>query len=365
MPAFAFGADDRYLSSSSGASLIICSSHDSADPFQVNMTGEVRGIRHLANTVLCVDSTGLLAAIDGDNGEVLWSVQTGVEATRLVCEPRGSWAVMHDGGIVRGQILQVESHDEVAGVRDIAFDHAGGFAWLTGDALVYGDGQRVAIPNNPNSLCWSALGWWLVATDVGLYRLRPGESEPLLFLKMSNGEKRRIACSADGRVCAFLYDASTVCVFGVEIDINCGAIQYPSGREVCELDFGPHYWLGLGLGEGDGNKVNLLTGAIHRTDPPPGQAPNRWLISAGVELDEVPGLQTEPSQTAASAFLDAVAQIEAEDAQRSEPEPPAEEPVGQDSDGKSGFPMWGWAVLAILILVAGLVAILLGWLALR
>lgn len=345
--AFAYGTDDFFLSSTRGNEVIVSSSTDGKVPRWLKFGAEVRAIRHMANAVVCALANGMLAFVDGDSGEAIVAIDLGVEPTRLVLNGKGKWAAMHAGGLVVGSAFEVVDRISAPGVHAVAVNGDDALAWLVGGDLVYEDGRRIPIPENPNCVCWSALGWWLIGTDVGIYRIRPDESEPTLFLKMKGGQKSHIACSADGRVCAFLHNASTVAVFGVEIDVNCGAIEYPSGREVCELEFGPHYWLGLGLGQGDGNKVDLTTCDVHRTDPIPQETPNRWMIRAGVVLDpkEIPGLEEAPKASIAAQLREIEQQIDAMAGGDHEPQvTPAPETAVQES---APLPAWVFTLLAI------------------
>jgi hypothetical protein len=66
-------------------------------------------------------------------------------------------------------------------------------------------------------------------------------------------------------------------------------LQYPSretdatisyfDRDITDVCFGPDPWLGIGMNLGDGNKINLETGATHRTDTHPGRDHHSWALS--------------------------------------------------------------------------------------
>ena len=61
-----------------------------------------------------------------------------------------------------------------------------------------------------------------------------------------------------------------------------GRVGWPA-RSVEGVAFGPDVWLGAALDGGDGNKVNLATGAYHRTDPHEGRARNTWDVVVDVD----------------------------------------------------------------------------------
>src|SRR5208282_6839148 len=64
-----------------------------------------------------------------------------------------------------------------------------------------------------------------------------------------------------------------------------GGIRYQRALE--GIAFGPDVWLGVGLDLGDGNKINLMTGACHRTDSHPGRAASSWEVAVEVDHQKV------------------------------------------------------------------------------
>ena len=72
-------------------------------------------------------------------------------------------------------------------------------------------------------------------------------------------------------------------------------------RAITDLCFGPDPWLGIGMDQGDGNKIDLETGATCRTDTHPGRDHHSWAVKvsaghareAGVEEHETPMIRAE------------------------------------------------------------------------
>lgn len=54
-------------------------------------------------------------------------------------------------------------------------------------------------------------------------------------------------------------------------------IEY-TGRPVRGVAFGPEEWLGVALDHGDGNKIDIMTSATHRTDTAPGRTHRSWTL---------------------------------------------------------------------------------------
>ena len=87
-----------------------------------------------------------------------------------------------------------------------------------------------------------------------------------------------VACSADGSRLAMQIDRSRVMVLDDPPGEALLDVSYP--QRVCSgVAFGPRPWIAIALAGGDANKVNVDTGAMHRSDTHPGRQHNRWLVS--------------------------------------------------------------------------------------
>ena len=310
---FAYGHQGYLLTSTQDHELFVCGADDEAPLFIHAMDARVAGVRHVEDGVLAVDDHGQLCLLSAPGGELRWSLPTSVRPLGLAATASGRWAVIHDQGAVigRGEAIEgsVDASDVVAGAFGEG-DTKLGLATSTGTLIVAdaegGAGRRVELGASANGIAWSALGWWLVSTSEGVYRWAPDEEAAVLYLKWAgDGAPQRVAASADGRLCAFVSEEKYVIVFGVEYDINGGALVY-FDREAQELEFGPGNLLGVGLGLGDGNKVDLLTGDVCRTDPPEGRERNRWMIKVGLDFADIrralglPALE-EPDESSGAA----------------------------------------------------------------
>ncbi len=294
---FAYGPSGRWLTSTHEHEVFICDGDEEHTVHVLALDAAVVGVRNTPSLVLALDADGTLYGLDPMTGARAWTHSVGPGATALAGTETGRWAAVHAGGVAWGDGSQARGNHDVPGARFAAFDPSGQvLAIVTADGeLMAGpvenpSGKRVALGFGSTGLCHSRLGYWLASTTRGVFRIPVDSMEPELYLKWGgDAPPTAVACSLNGRLCAFTTENKVVVLFGVAADTNCGAIVY-ADREAGELEFGPGAWLGVGIGLGDGNKVNLLEGGCHRTDPPPGRPRNRWMLQLGFDTDEIAGV---------------------------------------------------------------------------
>ena len=293
---FAFGPSGRWLTSTQGNEVFICDGGQEHTVHIVALDHEVIGVRNTIDAVLALDAAGTLYGIDPLSGRCVWRAAVGASQSLTAVES-GRWVVVGPGGLSWGDGPQHVGTHELTGIRAAACDPSGATVAVVterGEMSVLSLGSSAQLVGGPHALgfegtgvAFSGLGWWLVSTTRGIFRVPTTGGTPELFLKWG-GESppAGVVCSTNGRLCAFRAGTEAVAIFGVEVDVNCGAIVYMD-RQPGELEFGPDAWLGIGLGSGDGNKIDLLTGACHRTDPPADRPRNRWMLQVGVDPAEV------------------------------------------------------------------------------
>jgi len=86
-------------------------------------------------------------------------------------------------------------------------------------------------------------------------------------------------------------------MFALVADRIAVALEWPSRDTICSQTYSDKAPLGVafgppgddgfyvGLSEGDGNRRDLRTGDLYRTDPHPGHVRNRWIVMPGFEPD--------------------------------------------------------------------------------
>jgi hypothetical protein len=291
---FAYGPSGRWLTTTHEREVFVCDGGDEHTVHVIELDHAVAGVRNTPSTILALDVEGTLYGLDPGTGERAWRLDVGSKGLALAATEAGRWAAVHAGGIAWGEGSQRRGELAIAGARFAAFDPSGRvLAVVTAEGgfctVELGGKQSPtqALGFASTGLAFSRLGWWLVSTARGVFRIPFAGGEPQLFLKWGgDAPPVGVTCSLNGRVCAFTTEGKVVVLFGVEHDANLGAIVYLD-REPGELEFGPEAWLGVGLGLGDGNKIDLLHGGAHRTDPPPGRTINRWMVKLGFDPKEV------------------------------------------------------------------------------
>lgn len=309
---FAYGASGRWLTSTHEHEVFICDGNEEHTVHVIALDSAVVGVRNTDALVLALDAGGTLYGLDPLTGQRSWEVPVGSGPRMLEATSTGRWAVVHDGGVSWGEGPQQRGHLTVPGARFARFDPSGQVL-----AIVDAEGAFVAAPVEgpvgpatplgfaPTGLAHSRLGWWLVSTTRGVFRVPTGGGEPQLYLKWGGDSPPvGVVCSTNGRLCAFVTEDKAVVIFGVERDANLGAIVYHD-RTPSELEFGPAGWLGVGIGRGDGNKINLLQAhACHRTDPPPDRPRNRWMVQLGYSPEEIIEVFGSPEAPTPAASAD-------------------------------------------------------------
>jgi hypothetical protein len=118
-------------------------------------------------------------------------------------------------------------------------------------------------------------GAWIVAGKSGVSVVDGSGSRRLDRLPAG---VQRVRLNANGsRLAAQLTDRSVVVYSWPSLSVEL-RIEYIE-RPVSGLSFGPENWLGLALDHGDGNKIDVATGATHRTDTHPGRTHRSWLLN--------------------------------------------------------------------------------------
>jgi hypothetical protein len=157
-----------------------------------------------------------------------------------------------------------------------------------------------------------------------------------------------VACSAEGTRLAMQIDRSRVLVLDDPPGEALLDVSYP--QRVCSgVAFGPRPWIAIALAGGDANRVNVDTGAMHRSDTHPGRQHNRWLVSVAGAFQK----RAAPAPTAAPAKTAGIDEAKLEQQRRAQraiqdAEAQLRQQQQDDSDRKMMFRI-GFIVLGILL----------------
>jgi hypothetical protein len=133
------------------------------------------------------------------------------------------------------------------------------------------------------ALAWNPLGHWVVASGNAL-RFFSDVGQPIGSpLALPDGAPEALAISVDGLLAACRSGDHQVQVVDLSRRQMVARVTYERG--LGELAFGPGRWLGVGLVGGDGNKIHLATGAVHRTDTFAHRGHNSWILIPEINTD--------------------------------------------------------------------------------
>jgi hypothetical protein len=257
-----------------------------------------------AQVVALAASAREVVAVDGAGAIERWSAIDGslVRCSRLEAHraaratPRA--AAMHDDGacaVALADRVGVEQRGRVSyfaaqGVVDVDFREDGMALALgleTGEVRVVDlMGHVVAATRFEEAidgLCWSAAGLWLVSAG-GRMVAWDGLHQDVRVARRSGEPLRSPTCSRSGAVVAFRVGSSEVRVHDAATGVSVGSVEYHD-RPVGSVQFGPALWLAIGLDRGEGNRVDLATSAVHRTEPTPDQARSSWSVQVRLRTE--------------------------------------------------------------------------------
>lgn len=217
------------------------------------------------------------------------SVGAGVRSFAL--SAGGTVAAVHDERVSllrKNDLAAVSLYHR--GVTAIAWSHDGNKLLLarskseTDHALVLLDGSNgepigepVMMTARVTALAASTRGF-LVACGDRVMRFTKPEIVPEHVTRARDRKITDLACTPDGARFALQLERSQVLVLSDPPSETLLDVKYPE-RVTSGVAFGPRPWIAIALAGGDGNKVNVDTGAMHRSDTHPGRTHNRWMVS--------------------------------------------------------------------------------------
>jgi len=287
---FAYSPDGAHLVSAEGSELLVYDGPSEGPRWRKTLPGPVLAVGAAEGMVVSLDALGTLtrwrAAGEGDPIE---AVEVGAIPEGLAVSPDGACAVWSDEGLLLSEPGQAPRTTALTGIRAAGFGPdrtiAVGFDDGAVRVLSVLNGEPIRpvarVESAVTGIAFSRLGAWFVAAGNAVFKIEGGEPAQL-YRRYSEEKFESLTCSADGSLAACRLAGKKVVVLSLATHELAAVVQYFE-RQVGDLAFGPWPWLGVGLDLGDGNKIDLESGDVHRTDEHPGRPHNRWMLQPDVK----------------------------------------------------------------------------------
>ncbi|TNE85931.1 MAG: hypothetical protein EP330_23630 [Deltaproteobacteria bacterium] len=249
--------------------------------------------------VVTLDSDGRLVSFMAHDGTQIVDTNLGVQPVSMCGARDGRVAV-----IATDCVLLVSRDGE-----SYRLEHAGGVAASFGGqgetqlAVVDAQGmitvfdvttgqvaQQLSLGQPLVDVAWSGLGRWVALSNGQLFQValgaaqgeQPAALQVLRAMLLAPGT-RQVEVADDGVVAAVLVGDRQVWAVELWTDQRGGVIELH--RDIGDVAFGVGGMLGIGLEEGDANRVNLTVGGSWRTNPGFGRGNSSW--ACNVQVDQV------------------------------------------------------------------------------
>lgn len=274
-----------------GTDLLLHDGPSEGPLWQRSLDGAIVGVGITADQVCAVTAAGTAQWFTARQDSLLRTVQLDARTEHAAIDVAADRLV----AITERGVLRVAG-DETTKIADdrgacIALAPDGTTAIGTASELVTIalDGTRTActLAGPARGVAHHPGGFWLVSVGRSIYRCNGTE---VAHVTTTPGEADHIACSM--RAIAVGWDAKAIAVLAWPSKETLGSVSYVDRK--CEgVAFGPWPWVGIGMDLGDGNKFNLETIQLHRSDTHPGREHHRWLVSVGGPPDDKPAPRRE------------------------------------------------------------------------
>ena len=281
VPPVAYGTDGVHLVTADGRLVLVHDGGSEAPLFVHEMPGDVIALATDAGRVVGFDSGGHAVVLDS-SGAVVQRLELGAEASAGAAS-QGKVAI---AGATTAVFSGDARHDlHVGAASCVAFSRDGkriAVGTDSGEVRIFdaatGTPERtVGLPGPARGLAFSVVHGFLVTTKGGIVQISTSGAVGVLCGTGDHGIGT-LAVSVDGLFAAARVDDGRIILFEVVKNRPAGVITYE--RETGGVAFGPKGWLAVALDLGDGNKIDLDTGNVHRTDPHEGRPRNSWLVLA-------------------------------------------------------------------------------------
>lgn len=294
-----------------GSELLVHDGATEAPLWRAHLTAPIVATGLALDTVVAVDEAGTIHRFEATGGRTLGRTELGWTATGAAIAGDGAGVVLGGSSVAIAVQDRAVASLEVEAPSCAAFrsDHKKFAIGTERGSVILCDRERAAILRRVElgepvtGICWSARGHWIATAGEGVYRIPADVTRSERLTTASGLAPSLPRCSPDGKCLAVRLDARTAIVLALHSRETLASVSYVD-REICGLAFGPEPWLGVALEGGDGNKIHLVSSAVHRTDTHPGRLHRSWYL--GVTLagearrPSVPVALVEPTAPAPS-----------------------------------------------------------------
>ncbi len=279
-----------------GPELLVYAAGSGQPLWQVMLSSPITGVGGSGERVFAVDADGRLREMNALDGNVLEETDLPGAVRGLVVEQAsGSWAALLDGKVVVRPAGGAEREIPFDGVQQVALGPKGaslGMGSRTGAFYAVDTASGVAwgtveLGAELDAIAWCNLGFWLVAAGPALHKVAP-DGRSILGATPLTGRVTALAVSPDGMLAAWSLDDRAVVVSELKGGERLGAVMFRA-RQVGGVCFAEPGVLGIGLDDGDANRLDLLSNTLTRTGQHRGRAFAQWAVKLDLEPGRVRG----------------------------------------------------------------------------
>jgi len=292
---FAYDRGGNLIVIGDGSEVLVHSGADESPLWRKKLGASLAGVGATADAVITLEANGKLHWWNGKSGQEGETVSLNASPRALAVAPDGTCAVSLPESIVIVNRAQQRRTLLVPNAGALAFSDSGSHLAVGSD-----DGRVRVFPAHGDdaigstevqepirSLAWNGNNFWIATSGDRVFRVDHDGKASEELTQATGTTPDCAACSADGSLIALRLDPKTVVVLAYPSKDTAATIQYIDRRAV-GLGFGPTPYFGVGLDSGDGNKINLATKGVHRTDTHQGRTHNRWMVSVAIESGVLP-----------------------------------------------------------------------------
>ncbi len=349
---FAYTPDGNTIVLADGNEILVHEGKDESPRFRHTLDAQIFAVFARPDALIALDENGVLTFFDPAKDEIIKTLESGGLPNAFAAHEGGRIAVGLASAII---IFEGDGSKRELGVEDSSALAFSGDAELLAAGTKDGSVQvlpaqsgeskgSVNLGEAVRSIAWNAGGFWIAAAGERVFRIEQDGDKHDQLTRAGGMSPDCIACSADGSLFGLRLDSATVVVLAYPSKNTAATIQYID-RKAYGIAFGPVPYFGIGMDKGDGNKINLSTKGVHRTDTHPGREHHSWMLSVSIEKSAL------PEAYGGSAAVSAKARV-------SEPPPSSNSHASPSKDSSPiqtilGFVLVGVGLLILLVTQCG------------